>query len=262
MQLCLGSSIMDHCSCRQHLHCPASFPIALAVSFILRTRRLWYRPCCHLVTLVRPCLSHLPVHQDLSCRQGPSTYWVFHTLELAQPGSNGPRLDSRAGSLRQTAYPANHGPQPAHWPCLPQLRPRQLCRFQCHRRVPLRNPLSTLTRKAMPTLDATSTSRWPAPTIPRCNLLNLPDPALPELAHLPQIFRVAEVTTLVALMCGLATSAVALNVLEASVQMKRVSVESFSVVVTQTLTYCREYNQGPQQQQDFSCETWHRGRLS
>ncbi|KAH9232351.1 hypothetical protein K456DRAFT_37588 [Colletotrichum gloeosporioides 23] len=87
------------------------------------------------VTLGYPCLSHLPGHQDLSYRQGPSTNWVFHTLELAQPGSNGPRLDSRAGSIRQTAYPANHDPQPAHWPCLPQLRPRRLCRLQCHRRV-------------------------------------------------------------------------------------------------------------------------------
>ncbi|KAF0330764.1 hypothetical protein GQ607_002168, partial [Colletotrichum asianum] len=115
-------------------------------------------------------------------------------------------------------------------------RPRQLCRFQCHRRVLLRNPLSTLTRKAMPTLDATSTSCWPATTILRCDVLNLPDPSLPELAHLPQIFRVAEITTLVALMCGLATSAGALNVLEASAQMKRVSVEFFSVVMTQTLT--------------------------
>ncbi|KAF4929888.1 hypothetical protein CGCF245_v011992 [Colletotrichum fructicola] len=66
------------------------------------------------VTLGYPCLSHLPGHQDLFYRQGPSTNWVFHTLELAQPGSNGPRLDSRAGSLRQTAYPANHDPQPAH----------------------------------------------------------------------------------------------------------------------------------------------------
>lgn len=88
----------------------------------------------------------------------------------------------------------------------------------------------------MPTLEATSTSRWPATTILCCDVLNLPDPSLPEPAHLPQIFRVAEITTLVALVCGLATSAGALNVLEASAQMKRVSVEFFPVVMTQTLT--------------------------
>ncbi|KAF4826862.1 hypothetical protein CGCTS75_v008792 [Colletotrichum tropicale] len=127
MQLCLESSII----------------IVLAVNISIVLLRPRWRALAVIgivlvvfsVTLGYPCLSHLPGHQDLSYRQEPSTYWVFHTLDLAQPGSNGPRLVSRVGSLRQTAYPPTHDPQPAHWPCLPQLRPRQFCRCQCYRRV-------------------------------------------------------------------------------------------------------------------------------